>query len=362
MTTATASHVPLAESGEVRPDLRAWHESSWGRPAVSLVVTLGLWLGALAIGLWSDHVQVRIAMVVPLTLAAGRLFTLGHDAGHGSLSTSPLVNAVAGRLALVPSVHVFGLWRAHHDVHHRYTNLRRRDFVWTPLTAGEYLGLPRWRRALHRFYRQRSGLGLGLQYTIQIWAPRMLWPRERHDLPNRGRLTADLIVMYGLLAVLALSAWGLVSTVDPDRAGDAMFWATTAVLLFVLPLLGTHWLIGFVVYLNHTHPDIVWYDDPTAWDRHRVQVEGSAGLRFPRERQALLPRRIMSHTAHHVDPGVPLRELENAQRDLVGTFGTQIVSYDWSPRTFREVLSHCKLYDYDAQRWLTYPVVEEEEA
>lgn len=129
--------------------------------------------------------------------------------------------------------------------------------------------------------------------------------------------------------------------------------------LFVLPLIGTQWFIGFVIYLNHTHPDVVWYDDVEEWARHDVQLEGSVGQRFSRLGQALLPRRIMNHTAHHVDPGVPLPALAAAQRELICSFGDRIIRWDWSPRQFRAILASCKLYDYDTHRWLTYEAAEE---
>ena len=338
----------------VRLRFSRWYETGWRRPWCEFVVTFGLWAGALGVGLWAGPWQVRLAMALPLTLLSSRLFTLAHDAGHGSFATSRTVNAVVGRLALVPSVHVFGLWRFHHDAHHRYTNLRGRDFVWTPLSAAEYAALSRPRRALHRLYRHGSGGGLGPHYSIEIWAPRMLWPR-RHSAPSRrAPLVADTVLLYVLLIALAVSAWRFVSIIDAGRAADAGFWASAVALLFLVPLIGTHWLIGFVIYLKHTHPDIVWYDDPAEWARHRVQLEGSAGVRFDGPRHLLLPRRILNHTVHHLDPGVPLRSLEPAQRDLLARRPDDVVSWDWSARHFREILTRCKLYDYEARRWLTY--------
>lgn len=343
----------------VRPDFQAWYASGWGRPLAEFVIVFGLWMAVLAIGLWSGELAVCAAMVLPLTLLSGHLFTLAHDAGHGSLSTSGLVNGVVGRLGLVPSVHVFGLWRYHHDVHHRYTNLRGRDFVWNPLAVSEYRALPPWRRRLHRVFRHRSGLGLGVHYAFEIWAPRMLWPWKHCEPRRRSRFRADAFVLYGLLIGLAVSAWAFVAFVDAERAGDFGFWASASVLLVVFPLIGTQWLIGFVIFLNHTHPDIVWYDDPTEWSRNQVQLEGSAGVRFDPLRHVLLPRRIMNHTVHHLDPGVPLRSLEDAQRHLVANHADDVVSWDWSPRQFSETLTRCKLYDFETQQWINYPAAED---
>jgi omega-6 fatty acid desaturase (delta-12 desaturase) len=344
----------------VRADLRPWRESSWALPLAGFVATFCLWMAALAVGLWSPHWPVRAALVVPLTLLSGQLFTLGHDAGHGSFSTSRTVNSVVGRLALLPSLHVLGLWRFHHDVHHRHTNLRRHDFVWTPLTVAEYRALPGWRRRLHHVYRHPSGVGLGLHYAIEIWAPRMLWPWRRHDVPKRACISADVLLLYGVVIGLAIAGWWFVAVVAPDRVGDVGSWASAIGLLIVLPLIGTQWLIGFVIYLNPTHPDIAWYDDPAEWSLHQVQLEGSAGQRCAGPRQALLPRRILNHTAHHVDPGVPLRSLDGAQRHLVANSGDRVVSWNWSRSRFRDVVTRCKLYDYESQRWLTYAAIDDQ--
>ncbi len=352
-------HRELGGSDALGSDLDPWHESSWTVPALEFVAVFGLWVSALAVGLWSEHGLLRAAMTVPASLAVGQMFTIGHDAGHGSYSTSSRLNGVVGRLALATSIHVFALWRLHHDVHHRYTCLRSGDYVWTPMTVGEFEALPRWRQALHRLYRNRSGLGLGLHYAIEIWAPRMLWPRARHGLRPRGRLLADTIMLYGILAAVAAAVWGFVAIVRPQQLGDTGFWLSVVLLLFVIPLVAAQWVIGFVIYLNHTHPDIVWFDDPTEWSRHQVQLEESSGLRFSPWRHWFLPRRIMHHTAHHVDPRVPLRRLKDAQQHLVDTFGDRVVSYRWSMTTFRNVLTCCKLYDYQTQTWLTYAAVEE---
>ena len=170
---------------------------------------------------------------------------------------------------------------------------------------------------------------------------------------------ADVAILAAMLAGGVLLGVLLVDAVRPERVGDPMFWVSAAVFLVLVPLAATHWMIGWVIYLNHTHPDIVWYDDPAEWSRRRVQLEGSADPRFAGWGQSLLPRRIMNHAAHHLDPGVPLRRLREAQRRLADTVGDRFVSYPWSASTRREILTRCKLYDYDARCWLTYAAAEE---
>ncbi len=335
-------------------DLARWHERSRWVPLATFGVAFGVWITALAAGLMVESILIRAALAVPLAVAAGQLFMIGHDAAHDSHSPSRLVNGIIGRLAFLPSLHVFGLWRAHHGTHHRYTNLAGRDFVWTPLSPEQYAALSPWKQRLHRLYRHESGLGLGLHYLLEIWVPRMLWPRRRHDMPKRRALIADSLLLA--LIVIGGTALAVVFVLGarPEGATDVGSWASAAVFLVVVPLIATHWMIGWVIYLNHTHPDIVWYDDPVDWSRHRVQLEGSVGLNFGGVADLVWPRRIMHHTAHHVDPGVPLRHLADAQRHLETTLGSQVVSYRWSLPMFRKILARCKLYDYGTKTWLDY--------
>ena len=310
-------------------------------------------------GLWNGRPPLQAFLILPLALLAGQLFTLGHDAGHGSYSSSPILNALVGRLALLPSLHVFGLWRLHHDIHHRFTNLRSHDFVWTPKSVAEYRQLGGWGRTRHRMYRHRSGLGLGAYYTFEIWASRMIWPLRGHRVLARGQVMADCATLYLGLAALAVSAWAFVRLVDPARAGDYQVWLVALMFLLVLPLLGAHWLIGFVIYLNHTHPDIEWFDDLHEWSGQRVQIEGSVAHHYRRFRYLPLPHRILNHTAHHVDPRVPLGKLAAAQGHLAAELGSEVIAVEWTPQSFSELLSCCKLYDYESKRWLTYEAAEQ---
>jgi omega-6 fatty acid desaturase (delta-12 desaturase) len=344
----------VAEPASEKPDLTSFHERRMCLPVLVFSTVFAAWIALLASGLLLGGLVFRAALVVPLTLVSGQLFMIGHDAAHGSLTRVRRVNETIGHLALLPSLHVFGLWRFHHDVHHRYTNLAGRDFVWAPLAPDAYSVLPRWRQRLYRFYRHESGLGLGLNYMLEIWIPRMLWPRRGHALPGRRTLVVHTVTLAAMLVAGTVLAGLLVEVVRPQRAGDPLYWASVALFLFLIPLAATHWVIGWVVYLNHTHPDIVWYDDPAEWSDHDVQLEGSAGVVVRGTRNAVWPRRIMNHTAHHVDPGVPLRHLADAQRELATTAGDRVVSYRWSIDEFRSILADCKLYDFGTRSWVGY--------
>lgn len=81
-------------------------------------------------------------MKLPVALAAGfvigRLFIIGHDACHQSYTPHRRLNRWLGRIAFLPSLTPYSLWEVGHNVmHHGFTNLKGKDFVWQPLTPAE---------------------------------------------------------------------------------------------------------------------------------------------------------------------------------------------------------------------------------
>src|SRR5579862_5718664 len=102
------------------------------------------------------------------------LFVIGHDACHGSFTSRRWLNLSVGRIAFLPTLTPFSTWELSHNLtHHVYTNLKQLDYVWTPLSKGEYDALPGWRRRLERVYRHP--LGLALYYPVEIWWRRLLF-------------------------------------------------------------------------------------------------------------------------------------------------------------------------------------------
>jgi hypothetical protein len=74
------------------------------------IATVSNWLGKAALVVVNGH---AIAM----------LFTVGHDACHGSFTPNRTLNAVLGRFALFPSLTPFIAWRyTHNYLHHSFTN------------------------------------------------------------------------------------------------------------------------------------------------------------------------------------------------------------------------------------------------
>ena len=122
---------------------------------------------------------------------------------------------------------------------------------------------------------------------------------------------------------------------------------------FVLPFLAWSAMIGFVVYVHHTHTAVHWHDAREAWTRAQPFVSTTVHLTFPLAIGGLL-HHIMEHTAHHVDMGIPLYRLKPAQARLEELLPGRIVVQRFSWRWYFATARRCKLYDFARQCWTDY--------
>jgi omega-6 fatty acid desaturase (delta-12 desaturase) len=71
--------------------------------------------------------------------AISQLMIIGHDACHQALAKSSLLNKIIGRVGFIFCLHSYSAWDLlHNKLHHRYTNIKGIDPVWSPLTKSEY--------------------------------------------------------------------------------------------------------------------------------------------------------------------------------------------------------------------------------
>jgi omega-6 fatty acid desaturase (delta-12 desaturase) len=324
---------------ELRARLAAFRRPSLARAIAHVTGAMLAYAILFRIAIGGGPLALRVAASLLAGLFAGNLFMIGHDACHGSYTRRPRLDRVLGRIAFLPSYHPHSLWElSHNKTHHIYTNLRGRDFVWTPASKAEYDGWSPLRRFWYRAYR--TPLGIALYYPFEIWWPRHAWPRrELIDRPQARYLLDRLLVLAffaGQVAVIAVAG------------------APSAVLLgLVVPWLVFGWLIGFVIYFNHTHPDVTWFADPGTWTPFRGIVEGTTRLVFPAW-SAPVASAIMNHVAHHVDPRIALVALEAAQDRIEELLPGRIIVQPWSIAALLDILRRCKLYDFDARCWTDY--------
>lgn len=301
-----------------------------------LAIYAALWLALVLAPAW----WMKPPLAALLSMSIARLFVFGHDACHGSAYRSRWANGLAGRLAFLPSLTPFSTWElGHNTLHHGFTNLRGKDYVYTPLSRSEYDALPAWRRALERAYRHP--LGPGLCYFAEVWWKKLWFPRRPEVEQVRGVYVADSLLTLGFLLAQSALAWWLAGSV------------AAAAIAVLAPFAGWNALMGFVTYMHHTHPGVVWYAKRSDWDPVAAQIDNTVHVEFPPLVGALLGN-IMEHTAHHLDVRIPLFELPAAQQAVEAMFGPQVIRVPWSWRGYVEACRACQLFDYENRRWLRF--------
>lgn len=337
-----------------RKVIRTWLQpvSARNTPYALALVLLDytLFIAAIAGTVLAEGLWFKLIPAIVAGFLIGRLFILGHDACHQSFTPHRGLNRWLGRLVFLPSLTPYSLWDAGHNVvHHGYTNLKGSDFVWVPLTLEEYSALPRWRRALERVYR--SGWAPWLYYLVEMWWLRMYFPSRRYVGARRPAFLWD-----GILVSAAAIGWigALVAAAAVTRQPA---WLTV-LFGFGVPFLFWNGMIGFVVYLHHTHTGVAWYDEKAKWSRSQPFVTTTVHVTFRRRVFGLdmgaLLHHIMEHTAHHVDMGIPLYRLKRAQAILEEKLPGRIVRQPFSWREYFRTAGRCKLYDFRLRQWLDF--------
>lgn len=348
----TTPHIPVEPNQPLphRKTMRTWLLPLSGRSSARalflLTMDYALLLLFLAGSVWLTAWWAQLASGLAAGLVIGRLFIIGHDGCHQSLTVHRGLNRWLGRIAFLPSLTAYSLWDlGHNKVHHGYTNLKGVDFVWAPLTRREFDALPPMRRLMERIYR--SGWGPGLYYMVEIWWKKMMFPREA----GTGRASQPVFTWDCILVSLFAAGWIAALAAAAPLAGKTL----GAVLLpgFFLPLFVWFNMMGFVIYGHHTHVKVSWHDDRATWQRAQPFVSTTVHLTFPWRLGTLL-HHIMEHTAHHVDMSIPLYRLKAAQAKLEELLPERIVVQPFSWRWYFSTARACKLYDFSRNAWTDF--------
>lgn len=111
--------------------------------------------------------------------------------------------------------------------------------------------------------------------------------------------------------------------------------------------------MGFVIYLHHTHPTIPWFTKDERFPFNQVQTHVTVHIIFPEPLKTLLSN-IMEHTAHHLQPSVPMYNLHHAQKQLEEVHSKNIVVYRWTLAEYLRITRICKLYDFEKSCWTDF--------
>lgn len=347
---ALPSPLPADAALPHRKTIRSWlipiSQRSTLRALALLTFDLALFGALVSATVLLQPLWARVLCALAAGFVIGRLFIIGHDGCHQSLTPHRRLNKWLARIAFLPSLTAYSLWdMGHNVVHHGFTNLKGVDFVWAPLTQAEYQALPPLRRAMERIYR--SGWGPGLYYMVEIWWKKMMFPsRAAMGKTYRPVFTRDcaLVSGFALVWIAALVAGALVT-------GQPVW--LTLLLGFAVPMAFWFHMMGFVIYGHHTHVRVQWHDEKGAWQRAQPFVSTTVHLTFPLQIGALV-HHIMEHTAHHVDMSIPLYKLKAAQKVLEHLLPGRIIVQRFSWRWYFDTARACKLYDFSRQCWTDF--------
>lgn len=338
-----------------QPIPRARFSEARARPANARSTAKGVALVAVHYALYG---LTLLGAISPLPLAArflfgavngvfiALLFILGHDAAHGTLVRGRKRNLWLARFCFIPCVHAVSLWRVVHNTrHHARTNLKGVDDVWAPMSKAEYEAAAPARRWLERVCR--GPFGPLIYYYGAFWVHRMLLPLAPEVRKDWKRHMRDsLFVLGGFFLTLA----GIVVFSRLLAPGEPV-WQALAIA-WVLPFAVWNYLMGFTIYLNHTHPQILWFEDEKLWRRFRGNVVDTVYVRMPIN-IAPVYTMVMAHTAHHRDLNTPVYALLREQKNLEEQ-GAQTISYRLTPGTYRKIYRACKLFDFERLCWIDF--------
>jgi omega-6 fatty acid desaturase (delta-12 desaturase) len=315
--------------------------------AVSMIpYLLGYW-GFLTFDGWA----LKALSAAVLTSAIPALFIIGHDACHQALTPHSWLNKIVGRLAMLPGWHAYAVWDyGHNGLHHGWTNVRGKDLVWTPLSKEEYEKLSPLGRLMQRVYR--TSWGVGPYYMLEMWMKFGMTQAKVKTAKTNRLFWADR------LSVAAFAVAQLVVVVlFTNRTGlgsNALLVSVGLCLLgVIIPFVLWNWLMGFVVFQHHTHPKVPWYGNEQDWTFYAGQIQSVVHVELPRPVELVL-HNIMEHTAHHVDPRIPLYNLEDAQKKLEEVYEPDLIVFPFTWGGYFNTLRTCRLFDYEQHRWLDW--------
>ncbi len=316
-------------------------EKSTTKGVVIFAISSSLYLMTLASIAVSTSLIQTIFSVLLNGAFIGLLFIIGHDACHGSLVKTRSLNRLLGIIAFLPSYTPFSAWDlGHNRLHHRWTNLRGRDYVWCPYSPEEFRSLPTSRRLIERFYR--SAIGFCFYGLVEIWWKHLMVPRVSDLLKLNRRIFEWERCLLGAFAAGVVIA---LTEINPTLS-----YATAFIEAVLVPFLIWHWMFGFLIFLHHAHPRVRWYGEEDEWSFDKVQLEGTVHILFPFPLNLVL-HNIMEHPAHHIDPKIPLYNLGSAEKQLEGAYGHDVIVERCSFKYLRNVLATCQLYDYRTHQW-----------
>jgi acyl-lipid omega-6 desaturase (Delta-12 desaturase) len=153
-----------------------------------------------------------------------------------------------------------------------------------------------------------------------------------------------LVAGFATLWVGGLVLWGVYS--------GKSIWSLL-IFGFVVPFCIWNCLMGFVIYVQHTHPRVAWYERRDQWTANAGYATTTVHIKLMRPLDGLI-HYILEHGAHHVNMGIPLYRLKEAQAKLAATLDERLNSEVFSWRYYWNTVRRCKLYDFAQHVWTDF--------
>jgi len=269
----------LLADGRPAPEVRA--ELRRIRNARNVVTVMSAWLqiaAVIGVAVWIDRWWVWPIAVVLMGRSFAQLAILGHEAAHRLLFSSKRANDLVGRWLLAyPAFVPYDLYRRGHMAHHRD------ELGPDEPDMGLYAGYPITRASLRRkLTRDASGVSGWKNLKVLL----------RATLKRSSRRVALQIVGVQLVLFLGLLAAG---------------WPQLYLVLWLLPWM-TSWRVINRLRAIAEHAGMIRSPDKRQ-TTHHVQQHWLA-------RFWMVPYHTGWHLAHHVDAGIPWRNLPQLHREL----------------------------------------------
>jgi fatty acid desaturase len=289
----------LTETGVPTPEVRAeLRRIASYRNVGSVLLTWAQAIGTVWLAIWIDHPVAYVAAFLLMGPAHARFVSLGHEAAHRLLFTNKRANDFVGRwLVGYPSFFPFDLYRRVHFAHHKD------EFGPNEPDLKLYNGYPITRRSFWRKMRRDAFGSTG-------W--KNLKPLLRGIRISAARPT--------VLGILAMQVPLIVASV---LVGRWWLWP-----VFWLAPWMTVWRVINRLRAIAEHGGMTRSKDRRLTTHH---VRQGRLARF-----FMVPFNIGWHLAHHVDIGVPWRNLPALQRELEAAgWVTEAISWPSYPTLWR---------------------------
>lgn len=263
-----------------------------------LVLIMMLYAGMLAVERLPYTVLYAIYLPIYCMLQGTlfwSIFVLGHECGHNSFSSYPVLNDILGNLLHTIICVPYYPWKVSHKHHHKNTGNIDRDEIFYPIRSHDTTS--EGGKCKGKFLKG-FGFGFGwLAYLTIGYTPRNVC----HFNPFESMFISHAIGC--MVSIACVATWGYALMLYWVYYGTLALLLHYAVPLFVFAT----WLV-VVTFLHHMEAGVAWYGDEY-WSNVRGQL-GSVDRHYGWAHE--LTHNIGTHQIHHLFSKIPHYHLEEA--------------------------------------------------